>query len=206
MIQKILFLFLTLIASQLFAQVNIPYKKSVEIASQHKKLAVLPPKVNIEIKDPSISEKIKEQEKIESLNFQSSIIEFLTKKKNKKNLDIEILTQDETNRILKEKGIQSFSSISYKELAELLEVDGILSSRFSMARPLTNAEALLSSLVIGFSSSKTVSADITLTDRGSGKAIWNFNWTNEGVFSKPEVLIESLMKSAVVRIPYKSTK
>ena len=135
--KKVIFILLSLM---LFSCASSPISNSAdykEIAKNHKVIAVLPTNAILEIKSAVDAEKIKKQEKIESQNLQKSIYKWLQKGNEKKFITIEIQNVDETNRILKENGVETVIGKSYKDLAQMLNVDAVIVSRVSMAKPLT---------------------------------------------------------------------
>jgi len=177
-----------------------------QIVKQHKTIAILPTKALIEIKKSAEADKIKAQEKIESLKLQTGLYDRFQERIKIKNLDVYVLPNDSTNKILQDNNI-IISQTSYQKIAEVLKVDAIVVSKVSMAKPLTNAEAFFSSLLAGPSfNSKVTTADISIIDKVSGRMFWNFTWENSGTFSSADALTKSLMKSAVIRFPYNPEK
>lgn len=174
-----------------------------EIAKSHKIIAVLPTNAFIEIKSANDADKIKKQEKIESENLQKSIFDWVKKRTSQGYISVDVQDVNETQRILKEKGIESTIGKSYKELAELLNVDAVITSKVTMAKPMTNAEAFFSTLLTGFFfSSKVTTADISLIDKNSGRMFWNYNGTYADTFASTDYLIRQMMKDAVRNFPY----
>ena len=176
-----------------------------ETANQHRVIAVLPPKVIIEIKSAKEAEAIKKQEKIESERFQSALISYLNEHQSKTNIFVKAQALEETNKILADNNITSLAGRSYQDLAKLLGVDAVVSSRVSLAKPLTNGEAFFTSLLTGYAApSKITTIDLSITDTNSGKMFWNYNWQTGGTFVSTEKLTNSLMKAAAKKFPYKT--
>jgi hypothetical protein len=180
-------------------------KNFQEIASTHKTIAILPPKVIIEIKSVNEADAIRKQEKLESERFQTALANYLNEQSAKNHIFVDIQNPEDSNKILSENGIISLTNKSYKDLAELLNVDAVITSRISLSKPLTNAEAFFTGLLTGyFVPSKVTTVDLSLTDKVSGKMFWNYNWETGGTFISSEKLTNSLMKSAAIRFPYKT--
>jgi len=176
-----------------------------ETANQHRVIAVLPPKVIIEIKSAKEAEAIKNQEKIESERFQNALVSYLNENHTKNTIFVKAQNTEETNKILADNNITSLAGKSYQELAKLLGVDAVVSSRVSLAKPLTNGEAFFTSLLTGYAApSKITTVDLSLTDTNSGKMFWNYNWQTGGTFISTEKLTNSLMKAAAYKFPYKT--
>lgn len=176
-----------------------------ETANTHRVIAVLPPKVIIEIKSAKEAEAILKQQIIESERFQNALVSYLNQHHTQNKIFIQTQNAEETNKILADNNINSLTGRSYKELATILGVDAVVSSRVSLAKPLTNSEAFFTSLLTGYSApSKITTVDLSLTDKATGKMFWNYNWEDGGTFISTEKLTNSLMKAAAIRFPYKT--
>ncbi|WP_454060521.1 hypothetical protein [Elizabethkingia ursingii] len=174
------------------------------IALSHKTIAILPPKVIIEIKDVSKKDEIYKQEVLESDVFHKNFYEYLQKMKNENKLKVNLQDYTETKKLLQDNNVTNLSKVSYKELLTILDVDAIITSRVSLAKPLTNAEALLSSMAtFGAFSSKVNTIDISIINKNTNRAFWNYNWIGAGVFESNNSITKSLMKAAANRFPYK---
>jgi hypothetical protein len=173
-----------------------------QIVKQHKTIAILPTNALIEIKKSVEADKVKAQEKLESVKLQAGLYDRFQERIKLKKLNIYVLPNDSTNKILKNNNIV-ISQTPYKKIAEVLGVDAIVVSKISMAKPLTNAEAFFSNLLAGPAfNSKVTTADISIIDKASGRMFWNYTWENGGTFASADALTKSLMKSAVIRFPY----
>ena len=201
--KKIIFILLSVVLLSCVSPISksTDYK---EIAKNHKVIAVLPTNAILEIKSAVDAEKIRNQEKLESQNLQKSIYKWLQKGNEKKFISIEIQNVEETNKLLKENGIETVIGKSYKELAHILNVDAVIVSKVSMAKPLTDAEAFFSTLVTGsfFFNSSVTTADISLFDKNTSKVFWNYNFAYGGTFTSTEKLADALMKIATKNFPY----
>jgi hypothetical protein len=176
------------------------------ISNTHKIIAVLPPIVNIEIKNVKEAKLIKDQEKLESMRFQKSLVDYLNDHSKKGDFFVTIQLESETNRILAENNITSLTNQSYQQLAKILNVDAVVTSRISLAKPMTNAEAFFTNLLVGPGAASNISTvDLSLSDAQSGKTFWNYNWQTGGTFTSTNSLTNSLMKSAAYRFPYKKS-
>ena len=176
------------------------------ISNTHKIIAVLPPIVNIEIKNVKEAKLIKDQEKLESVRFQKSLVDYINDHSKEGDFFVTTQLESETNRILAENNITSLTNQSYQQLAKILNVDAVVSSRISLAKPMTNAEAFFTNLLAGPGAASNISTvDLSLTDAQSGKTFWNYNWQTGGTFTSTNSLTNSLMKSAAYRFPYKKS-
>ena len=135
--------------------------------------------------------------------------EFLEKERAKGDIAISIQNPEETNRILQENGITSLASKSYQELAMILGTDAVISSRVSLAKPMSNAGALLTAIMVGPGygvGSRTSTVDMSITDKQTGKMFWNYNWQTDGIFQSANSLTTALMKQSANNFPYQVKK
>lgn len=178
-----------------------------ETANRHRTIAVLPPKVIFEIKDSKNAAAIKTQEELESVRLQAAIVEYINTKHEEGYYFVTAMNAVETNKILAENGIASLTNRNYADLAKILGVDAVVSTRASLAQPLTNAEAFFTAMLTGWGSPSRISTfDLSITDKSTGKAFWNYNWQTGGTFTSSEKLTNSLMKSAAKKFPYNTQK
>jgi len=203
--KKILFILIAAVTILQSCEPVYKAKNFQETANSHRLIAVLPPKVIIEIKSAKEAEAIRKQEKVESERFQNALVSYLNEHHSKNNVFIKAQNTEETNKILSDNNISSLAGRSYQDLATLLGVDAVVSSRVSLAKPLTNGEAFFTSLLTGYAApSKITTVDLSITDKTTGKMFWNYNWQTGGTFISTEKLTNSLMKSAAYKFPYKT--
>lgn len=175
-----------------------------EMIKTHKKIAILPTRAYIEIKNVKVVDQIRAQEKLESRKLQESFTNRFIEWRDSKSIDLEIQDIGETNSILEDNSV-NLSQIPYKDLCRLLGVDAIITSKVTMAKPLTNSEAFFSMLATGFAfASQVTTVDISIIDYNTGRVAWNFNWVNGGTFISADNLSKALMQAAIKRLPYKS--
>lgn len=177
-----------------------------QIAGSHKTIAVLPPKVVMEIRAAGQAEAVRAQEKLESERFQSALAAYINQTAGRGEFFVHAQSPEETNRILTEKDIPSLAGKSYKDLADILGVDAVVSCRVSLAKPMSNAEAVLTSILtrgVGVAS-KVTTVDLSLTDRNTGRMFWNYNWSTGSTFVSSERMLNAMMKDAARNFPYKT--
>lgn len=90
----------------------------------------------------------------------------------------------------------------------MLDVDAVVSSRFSLARPMSDAGAILTAAFASAygAASRTSTADLSITDRNTGRAIWNYNWMTGSIFEDPSKLAGQMMQNAANKFPYQIKK
>ena len=200
-------LFLVLLA--FFAGCAKPFYLSPDgtsIAKKHGIIAILPPVVVLEHRENTSAESLKIKEKDQSKIFQQEIYTYVLKRKSKSKDDIEIQDVDETNVILKKNGID-LSNMSVKDICETLQVDGVLSSQFSVSKPMPIVFAFIFAFLSGESilnqDGNDVVVTLSLKDCSSESLIWKYDNEYSGnIFSTPTSLVELLMRDASKRMPY----
>ena len=120
---------------------------------------------------------------------------------------IDIQDVEETNVVLKRNNLD-VSIMTTAELCGLLEVDGILSSQFSLSKPMSGGAAVALLFLTGFGgATNEVTVSMSLKDCSKKSLIWKYDHKySGGVLSSPASLVQSLMKDASKKMPYfKST-
>ena len=124
-----------LISLGIYAQKNIyESDKFDELSRDHNNLAIIPFLTNLELKDEISNKELKDLEKKEGYAVQDALETYFSKRKKKKKFSVEFQNTKNTNAILKQNGI-SYDNIdvySVKQLAEILEVDGIISGTLDL--------------------------------------------------------------------------
>jgi hypothetical protein len=173
------------------------------LASSHKLIAIIPPTVSIAASKKVDAESIKEQQKTESLNFQKEMFSWMLKRKMQGSFSCEIQDIETTNAKLKKAGYPE-NAVSPGELCEILGVDGLISSNYSMSKPMSEGGAVALALLTGISSATNeVGVSMSIHDGTNKKLIWNFNHKfSGGIGSSPSSLVDQLMRNASKKMPY----
>ncbi|MDH5609661.1 MAG: hypothetical protein OEY56_09275 [Cyclobacteriaceae bacterium] len=119
---------------------------------------------------------------------------------------VEFQDVDMTNSILLENGI-SYAELRKKsksEIASLLGVDAIISGRISRDKPMSEAAALITGLLIGYyGSTNKVYVSLSIHDGADASLLWNFDHTLSGSLgSNPESLTKALFNQVSRKFPY----
>ena len=173
-------------------------------ANSHKIVAIAPPRVSIAAKKKVDTEAIKEKEKTESFNFQNEMYSWLLKRKMQNRITIELQDIETTNAKLRKAGYFDDNPLSPTEICELLNVDGLFTSNFSLSQPMSEGGAVALGLFTGaMDTTNQTTATLEIHDRETNKMIWNYNHKVSGsVGSTPTKLVDNLMKSASKKSPY----
>ena len=113
---------------------------------------------------------------------------------------------DKTNALLKKANI-TFDNIRVMdkgELCKLLGVDGVISGKATLSRPMSEGAAIAVGILVGFwGSTNHTTATLTIHDV-SGGLLWKYDYKASGsVGSSSEGLTSALMRNASKRFPYK---
>lgn len=113
---------------------------------------------------------------------------------------------DRTNALLKKAAI-NYENIAFQDKADLckiLGVDGIISGKATMSKPMSEGAAVAVGLLVGFwGSTNNTTTTLTIHD-ASGGLLWKYDYQSSGsVGSSSESLTKALMKNASKKFPYK---
>jgi len=174
------------------------------IANRHRKIAILPPKISItpRKKDDPIS--LQNQQKVESKNFQLEMYSWLLRRKMQNKIRVEILDIETTDAKLLNMGYPGEKVMTPSEVADALGVDAVLTSNFSLSKPMSEGGAIALGIVFGiWPSTNQVLVNMELHDHAKEKLIWSFNHKLSGsAFSTPALLVDGLMRRASKKMPY----
>lgn len=173
------------------------------LAKKHQSFAIIPPSVSIKSNKKVDANALKEQQTTESLNFQKEIYAWMLKRKMQGRVTQEIQDVETTNAKLSRAGYPE-TPLTTEELCALLEVDGVMTSRISMTKPMSEAAAVVVGLLVGvWGPTNEVSVSLSLSDCSKKKLIWNYDHTfSGGVGSSADRLVDDLMRRASRKMPY----
>lgn len=114
---------------------------------------------------------------------------------------------DKTNALLRKADIP-YNDIALKDKAELctlLGVDGIISGKITMSKPMSEGAAVALGLLVGAWGS-TNKADVALTiHQKDGNLLWKYDYEASGsIGSSAERLAKGLMKNVSKKFPYRT--
>lgn len=179
-----------------------------QLITQHQKIAVLPPIIEYGKKgklSPKEMEKASEEDKT---LMQMEMISWITKRLNKSKSNISVQDANSTKAKLNKAGITNIANISSNELAEILGVDAVLRSNFSLEQPFTLAEAIITERLIGLpSATSKAQGALSLYDLNSDSSIWSYSTKTDNSWGvvkarTPQDLIGLIMKRASKTLPY----
>lgn len=174
------------------------------ISSTHEIIAIAPPLVTIAARKNIDPEALKNQQALESSNFQKEMYSWLLHRKMQNRLFVDIQDVETTVALLEQAGYYEGKSMTPAQISDVLEVDAIITSNFSLTKPISDLGAV--ALKVFFDDwYPTNRAQVTLSihDRENEKAIWNYHHEVSGTLgSTPERLVHDLMRNASRKMPY----
>lgn len=174
------------------------------LAEKQETIAIMPPSVSIKANDKVEAEALKEQQKTESVNFQKEMYSWLLKRKGQGRFSPDIQDIETTNALLKKAGYPE-TPLTSAEMCEVLKVDAILKSNYSLSKPMSEGAAFAAALVFGVSApTNEVDVSLSINDCSNNKMIWNYSHTYSGsIGSSPGKLVDNLLRHASKKMPYK---
>jgi hypothetical protein len=173
------------------------------LAHNQKIIAIIPPTVSIAAKRKIDAGAMMEQQKTESVNFQKEMYSWMLKRKMQGKISQEIQEIETTNAKLKKAGYPDIP-LTTAELCEVLNVDGIMTSNYGLSKPMSEGLAIAAAILAdSWSSTNEVHATLSISDYGSKKLIWNYDYRSSGSLgSTPSKLVNGLMREASKKMPY----
>ncbi len=173
------------------------------LAQNHQLVAILPPTVSIAASRKVEAQAIIEQQKTESINFQYEMHSWMLKRKMQGKISPEIQDIEITNAKLKKAGYPE-TILTPAEICELLGVDGILGSNYSLSKPMSQGAAIAVGVLFGaWGATNEVSVSLNIKDCANKKLIWNYDHKFSGsIGSSPANLVDGLMRNASKKMPY----
>ena len=148
-------------------------------------------------------ETLKESLKETGFAMQNAAYTWLLQREN--NYTATIQDVDKTNAILKKANI-SYDDIALQdkgELCKLLSVDGIISGKATLSKPMSEGAAVTVGLLSGAWVSTNKTAATLTIHNGSGELLWKYDYETSGsVGSSSANLTNALMKNASKKFPY----
>lgn len=201
---KSIFLVVAVLAVFISGCANVYYTPDAfELARGHRTVAILPAVVSIKANKRVTAEAMIEQQRTESLNFQQEIYNWFLKRKMQGQMSQEIQEVATTNAKLAQVNYPTVPKTS-EELCQILGVDGVVSSNFSLSKPMSDGAAVAMYLLFNaYGSNNEVTVTMSINDCANHKLIWNYSHVySGGLGSSPQSLVSGLMRNASRKMPY----
>lgn len=183
---------------------NVYYSPDAyEVARNHKTVAILPAVVSIKAIRRVSAEAMIEQQRTESLNFQQEIYNWFLNRKMRAQMSQEIQDIATTNAKLAQVNYPTVPKTT-EELCQILGVDGVVGSNFTLSKPMSDGAAVAMYLLFNANgSTNEVTVTMSINDCMNHKLIWNYNHVySGGLGSSTQNLVTGLMRNASRKMPY----
>jgi hypothetical protein len=201
--KKSVFLFVV-VAVMLQSCAKIFYTPDARSLAQNQRInAIAPPKVAIAAKKNIDGAALVEQQKTESVNFQREMYSWMLKRKMQGTISVEIQDVETTIALLTKSGINGGKILTPDETCQLLGVDGIITSNYSLSKPMSEGAAITVGLLSGTTGvTNEATVSLSIHDAGTKKMIWNYDQKLSSSLGTPARLVDDLMRQASRKMPY----
>jgi hypothetical protein len=201
--KKSIFL-LVVAASMLQSCAKIFYAPDARsLALNQRIIAIAPPKVSIAARKNIDGAALIEQQKTESVNFQREMYSWMLKRKMQGTISVEIQDVETTIALLSKAGVNEGKVLTPVDMCRILGVDGILTSNYSLSKPMSEGAAIAAALLIGsWGATNQATVSLSIHDSGTKKMIWNYDHKLSSSLGTPAKLVDDLMREASRKMPY----
>ena len=185
--------------------------KLVQLAAEHKTVAILPFKASISYKrlpKNFDAQTNKDEERKLGSNLQSGMYTYILRK----SADYKITVQDteRTNVLLKQSEVyDKIDEMTPDALAKILGVDAVIKCSYAYEKTSSEGLAIAKTLLIGFGTGKVASGEMTMNvyNGADGDLLWRFyKEMNEDVMSSANAVMERMMRKVGRNFPYQVKK
>ena len=183
---------------------KIFYTPDSRVLTQNQKIiAIAPPRVSIAARKNIDANALIEQQKTESVNFQREMYSWMLKRKMQGSVAVEIQDVETTIALLNKAGINEGKIMTPSDMCRILGVDGIMTSNYSLSKPMSEGAAIAAALLVGvWGPTNEATVSLSIHDYGTNKMIWNFDHKLSSSMGTPAKLVDALMRQASRKMPY----
>lgn len=195
-----------------FAQ-KYTHPNFASVTKEHKQLAVLPFRVNIDMKHlpkNTTVEMVQQSEKDEALEIQKVLYSRLLQRSGEDQYRVSFQDVDQTNALLQKAGLSldSLTAHTKDEIAKILGVDALVSGTVQQTAPTSTGMAVAQTLLFGMSgSTQRVDINMAVHNGADGQLLWSYDHNDKGgMMNSVEGMMKSLMKKVAGNFPYRKDK
>jgi hypothetical protein len=178
--------------------------------ASHKIVAILPAEVDITLRPNEMkritNEQLKESEEKTALGIQDKMYAWFLRRSGKYKYTVAFQDISKTNALLLKNNIKydDMRSKTKEELARILGVDAVISTRAIMKKPMSDGAAVALGVLFGsWGNTNDVQTSITINDAAKGDLMWKYDYQATGsVGSNTDDLVNALMRNASKKFPY----
>ena len=116
---------------------------------------------------------------------------------------VDIQDVETTNAKLAAAGFQEAKFLTPTDLSRVLNVDGILTSNYSLSKPMSEGAAIAMAVLVGaWAPTNEAVVSLSIHDSRSAKMIWNYDHRLSSSLGSPAQLVDALMRQASRKMPY----
>lgn len=205
--KKLVFGFFLIVCLGGYAQKNIYLSEHFDDLSQnHKVLAIIPFFTHLNLEEQPASEELKKLEEKEGYAVQDALETYFGRGRKRKKFTVDFQNSKDTKALLAQHEI-TYSNIdrfTIKDLAAVLQVDGIISGNLDVSVLLSNGvptEINFIDYLLGDSNYGRIG--IKVSDGATGKLLWKYEQEISRKSGKnTDELIDKMMKKATRKFPY----
>jgi len=176
---------------------------ATSLAMSQRVIAIAPPRVSISARKNIDGNALIEQQKTESVNFQREMYSWMLKRKMQGTINVEIQDVETTNAKLTNADFNNGQILSPDDMCNILGVDGIITSNYSLSKPMSEGAAIASAVLVGFwGATNEATVSLSIHDQSTNKMIWNYNHKLSSSLGTPARLVDDLMRQASREMPY----
>jgi hypothetical protein len=173
------------------------------LARAQKIIAIAPPNVSIAARKKVDGAAIIEQQRTESVNFQREMYSWMLKRKMQGTIFVEVQDVETTNTKLANAGFNNGKLLTPIDMCNILGVDGIMTSNYSLSKPMSEGAAIAVAVLVGFwGATNEATVSLSIHDQSAKKMIWNFDHKLSSSLGSPARLVDDLMRQASRKMPY----
>ncbi|MEM9931017.1 MAG: hypothetical protein AAF840_14440 [Bacteroidota bacterium] len=172
--------------------------------ASHSVIAIIPPAVSIAGRPKDDPEHLRRAAEADVYAYQQDMYSWMLRRKQQgRLLGVDVLDPQTTNAILERAGYgPDRRALTPSELAELLEVDAVITSTFNTFKPMSEGAALAIGILFDtWNPTRETTVNLSIYDPYDGM-IWNYDWVASGTFTSSAQLVNGLMRNASRRMPY----
>ncbi|MDY0104154.1 MAG: hypothetical protein RBS07_14555 [Lentimicrobium sp.] len=181
-----------------------------EIAATHQIIGIIPFKASVTLRPKQMkditTEQLAKMEKAEGEGIQSAMYSWFLKREKRGDLSVKVQDISTTNAKMKKAGItiENYETYTPKELADIIEVDGIIMGTFETTKPMSEGASVALGLLVGFyGSTNRAVINLFIYNGEDGEVLVNYNKAIAGsIGSTTDDLVNILMRKASRRVSY----
>lgn len=128
---------------------------------------------------------------------------WMLKRKMQGTVMVEVQDVETTNAKLANAGFNDGTLLTPIDMCYILGVDGIMTSNYSLSKPMSEVAAIAATLLVGFGGpTNEATVSLSIHDQSANKMIWNYNHKQSSSFGTPARLVDELMRQASREMPY----